>query len=160
MSPPLSPPPLTPWSLSLSRPHTGPLVLEEKAQPPAYTAAPPTVVYQPTVVSAAPPDDQLVMSLFTTFCCFWPLGMFAIIKSIEVRASRGRVFSQSQYFSHLQMVDNCRARLVSDLDTAPEQKIISKGQEFAVDETLQYLGGSGGMPLPPQENVECQAFRD
>ena len=31
-----------------------------------------------------PPDDQLVMSVFTTTCCFMPLGLLALLKSLEV----------------------------------------------------------------------------
>ena len=30
------------------------------------------------------PQDHLVMSILTTFLCFWPLGIMAVLKSIEV----------------------------------------------------------------------------
>ena len=52
--------------------------------PPAYTAQQPPVVYQQPVVLDNPPGDQFMMSLFTTFCCFMPLGIIALIKSAEV----------------------------------------------------------------------------
>ncbi len=32
-----------------------------------------------------PPNDYFVMSILTLLFCFWPLGIVALIKSIEVR---------------------------------------------------------------------------
>lgn len=52
--------------------------------PPAYVyTQQQTVTRRPTY----PPGDQFLMSLFTVFCCFMPLGIVALIKSVEV--SRG-----------------------------------------------------------------------
>ena len=53
--------------------------------PPSYVyTQQPQVVVQPPILDN-PPGDQFVMSLFTTFCCFMPFGIIALIKSIEVR---------------------------------------------------------------------------
>lgn len=66
----------------------GPLSLTDelvKSDPPppyVYTQQPQVVVRQQVLDN--PPSDQFVMSLFTTFCCFMPLGIIALIKSIEV----------------------------------------------------------------------------
>ena len=54
--------------------------------PPSYVyTQQPQVVVQPPVLDN-PPGDQFIMSLFTTFCCFMPFGIIALIKSIEVSA--------------------------------------------------------------------------
>ena len=50
----------------------------------------PTVMFSPQAVSYTPltgtiPDDYLTMSLLTIFFCFWPLGVVALLKSLEVR---------------------------------------------------------------------------
>jgi hypothetical protein len=47
-------------------------------QPPAVTVqgAPP----------AMQPPDYFVMSIFNILCCFWPLGIVALLKSLEVRS--------------------------------------------------------------------------
>ncbi|XP_074646290.1 uncharacterized protein LOC141902456 [Tubulanus polymorphus] len=34
---------------------------------------------------ANPPSDYLVMAILVLLCCFWPLGIVAVIKSTEVR---------------------------------------------------------------------------
>ena len=53
--------------------------------PPGYVyAQQPQVVVMQQPVLGNPPGDQFVMSLFTVFCCFMPLGLIALIKSIEV----------------------------------------------------------------------------
>ena len=51
--------------------------------PPVYTQQPTMVVVQAPIMGN-PPGDQFMMSLFTTFCCFMPLGIIALIKSVEV----------------------------------------------------------------------------
>jgi hypothetical protein len=48
-----------------------------------YTQQPQVVVQQPVLDN--PPGDQFIMSLFTTFCCFMPFGIIALIKSMEAR---------------------------------------------------------------------------
>ncbi len=50
----------------------------------------PTVIFSPQAVSYTPlsgtiPDDYLTMSLLTILLCFWPLGVVALLKSLEVR---------------------------------------------------------------------------
>ena len=58
--------------------------MTEAQSPPAYvyTQQPQVVVQQPVLDN--PPGDQFIMSLFTTFCCFMPFGIIALIKSMEV----------------------------------------------------------------------------
>ena len=46
-----------------------------------------------------PPKDYFVMSILTLLFCFWPLGIVALIKSIEVRKLSNCVQSScAQYF--------------------------------------------------------------
>lgn len=64
--------------------------------PPAPGYAPPQgmVMHQPgpgqtTVIVtgpvANPPSDHLAFNIFVTICCCWPIGIFAILKSVETR---------------------------------------------------------------------------
>jgi len=39
---------------------------------------------QPPQLSEPMPPDYLPLSIFTLLCCFWPLSVFALIKSLEV----------------------------------------------------------------------------
>lgn len=36
---------------------------------------------------APPPEDYTGRALFAIFCCFWPLGLFALIKASEAKKS-------------------------------------------------------------------------
>lgn len=42
------------------------------------------VIMQPPQLSEPMPPDYLPLSIFTLLCCFWPLSVFALIKSLEV----------------------------------------------------------------------------
>lgn len=45
------------------------------------------IVRQPALTD--PPKDYLVQAILVTICCFWPTGIFAIIKAMDVqRASQ------------------------------------------------------------------------
>ncbi|XP_055486990.1 proline-rich transmembrane protein 1-like [Leucoraja erinacea] len=37
-----------------------------------------------------PPHDYLPIAVLTTVCCFWPTGIFAIIKAVQVRTAIAR----------------------------------------------------------------------
>ena len=66
-------------------PYTTDNLMMESGSPPAYVyTQQPQVVVQQQQVFGNPPGDQLIMSIFTTFCCFMPLGIIALIKSMEV----------------------------------------------------------------------------
>ncbi|XP_070537649.1 proline-rich transmembrane protein 1-like [Ptychodera flava] len=88
--------------------------------PPVYhTTTPPVQVQpgpgQPNVVHAHqhyaqqmnnPPNDYLVWSILACIFCFWPLGVAAIIKSLDVRRSvsmgdRERAERSSKYAKYL-----------------------------------------------------------
>lgn len=36
-----------------------------------------------------PPHDYMPIAVLTTICCFWPTGIIAIFKAVQVRAGRG-----------------------------------------------------------------------
>lgn len=36
-----------------------------------------------------PPHDYLPIAVLTTLCCFWPTGVVAIVKAVQVGAPRG-----------------------------------------------------------------------
>lgn len=38
-----------------------------------------------------PPHDYLPIAVLTTVCCFWPTGIIAIIKAVQVSESRHSV---------------------------------------------------------------------
>ncbi|XP_070561566.1 proline-rich transmembrane protein 1-like isoform X2 [Ptychodera flava] len=59
--------------------------------PPAYPYGSSTTmvtVQQPVVGVAVQqpraPDDYMGLAIFTTLCCFWPVGIFAILKARDV----------------------------------------------------------------------------
>lgn len=39
-----------------------------------------------TLMDRRPPHDYLPIAVLTTVCCFWPTGIIAIIKAVQVRA--------------------------------------------------------------------------
>jgi hypothetical protein len=63
----------------------------QEIPPPAYTVQPQAApekpsTYQPAQVQpGSAPPDYLILSLFTLLCCFTPLGIVALIKSVETR---------------------------------------------------------------------------
>ena len=60
------------------------LLQEKMPSPPPYMEQPRVVMQPQPIVLDNPPGDQFMMSIFTTFCCFMPLGLIALIKSMEV----------------------------------------------------------------------------
>lgn len=44
----------------------------------------PVMAYQP------PAEDHMCRAIFATFCCFWPIGIFAIMKASEARSAYAR----------------------------------------------------------------------
>lgn len=40
-----------------------------------------------TLMERRPPHDYLPIAVLTTVCCFWPTGIIAIIKAVQVRAA-------------------------------------------------------------------------
>ncbi|XP_008285132.1 dispanin subfamily A member 2b-like isoform X2 [Stegastes partitus] len=57
-----------------------------------YPAQPDTVTVQPMVFVSAGPlanpvNDYLCYSIFTLLCCFWPLGVAALVYSISTRTA-------------------------------------------------------------------------
>ncbi|XP_069132128.1 proline-rich transmembrane protein 1-like [Argopecten irradians] len=43
------------------------------------------VVPPPQTFSEPPPPDYMNRAIFTTICCFWPVGIFAIMKANEAK---------------------------------------------------------------------------
>lgn len=37
-----------------------------------------------TLMDRRPPHDYLPIAVLTTVCCFWPTGIIAIIKAVQV----------------------------------------------------------------------------
>jgi hypothetical protein len=37
-----------------------------------------------------PPNDHLCFNIIVTICCCWPIGIFAILKSVETRDAANR----------------------------------------------------------------------
>ncbi|XP_011410439.1 PREDICTED: proline-rich transmembrane protein 1-like isoform X2 [Amphimedon queenslandica] len=64
---------------------------EKKEPPPDYTAPPPQpqpvhyIQSQQPIPEASLPNDYLILSLFSIICCFWPVGIIALLKSVETR---------------------------------------------------------------------------
>ncbi|XP_070564700.1 proline-rich transmembrane protein 1-like [Ptychodera flava] len=54
-------------------------------QPMIHTSASPAVVVQPSLGSA--PPDHLALAIFATVCCFWPTGIFAILRASDARSA-------------------------------------------------------------------------
>ncbi len=46
--------------------------------------SPQAASYTPDPLTGTIPDDYLILSLLTIFFCFWPLGIVALLKSLEV----------------------------------------------------------------------------
>ncbi|XP_011410456.1 PREDICTED: proline-rich transmembrane protein 1-like isoform X3 [Amphimedon queenslandica] len=63
-------------------------LLEEP--PPSYTSAPPVYYTQPQqpIPEASLPNDYLMLSVFSIICCFWPVGVIALFKSMETQRYR------------------------------------------------------------------------
>lgn len=40
-----------------------------------------------TLMDRRPPHDYLPIAVLTTVCCFWPTGIIAIIKAVQVSGS-------------------------------------------------------------------------
>ncbi|KAJ6653434.1 hypothetical protein lerEdw1_009187 [Lerista edwardsae] len=51
--------------------------------PPALPPTPGIAILEPR----RPPHDYLPIAILTTICCFWPTGIFAIIKAVQVRTA-------------------------------------------------------------------------
>jgi len=65
----------------------------QPAQPPpnyGQTIPASTAGVHITTVSQASPPNYLGLALFVTFCCFWPTGICAIVKSTEVNNAFAR----------------------------------------------------------------------
>ena len=62
--------------------------------------------------SAEAPNDCLIYAIFTFACCCWPLGLVALIRSIQCKsaisqgnmAEANRLSQQSRSFSHASLV--------------------------------------------------------
>ncbi|XP_064406227.1 proline-rich transmembrane protein 1-like [Halichondria panicea] len=72
---------------------------EAGGPPPVYPQQPVVYAQQPVVYvtqaqqappGGVPPKDYFVMSILTLLFCFWPLGIVALLKSIEVRSAVDR----------------------------------------------------------------------
>ncbi|OWF36529.1 proline-rich transmembrane protein 1-like [Mizuhopecten yessoensis] len=48
------------------------------------------VVPPPQTFSEPPPPDFMNRAIFTTICCFWPVGIFAIMKASEAKNAYAR----------------------------------------------------------------------
>ncbi|XP_060074777.1 proline-rich transmembrane protein 1-like [Ylistrum balloti] len=48
------------------------------------------VVPPPQTFSEPPPPDYMNRAIFTTICCFWPVGIFAIMKASEAKNAYAR----------------------------------------------------------------------
>ncbi|XP_058713277.1 proline-rich transmembrane protein 1, partial [Poecile atricapillus] len=51
---------------------------------------PPLGLGVPEGQRGAPPHDYLPIAVLTTLCCFWPTGVVAIVKAVQVRAAVAR----------------------------------------------------------------------
>ncbi|XP_070559123.1 proline-rich transmembrane protein 1-like [Ptychodera flava] len=71
-------------------------------QPTQFTSANNTVVVAPapqTMIHVQRvPDDHMGLAIFATICCFWPVGIFAILKARDVhkRAYEGDMMGSEQ----------------------------------------------------------------
>ncbi|XP_064406229.1 proline-rich transmembrane protein 1-like [Halichondria panicea] len=67
---------------------------EAGGPPPVYPQQPVVYVSQQAIAPPSgvprPPNDYLVMSIMTLLFCFWPLGIVALLKSIEARGAVAR----------------------------------------------------------------------
>ncbi|KAK3103135.1 hypothetical protein FSP39_016740 [Pinctada imbricata] len=55
-----------------------------------------------------PPPDQMTKAIFVTICCFWPTGIFAIMKASEARSAvaRGDMGSARSYSNAARQLSN------------------------------------------------------
>ncbi|XP_014118279.1 PREDICTED: proline-rich transmembrane protein 1 [Pseudopodoces humilis] len=62
------------------------------APPPFALQLQPCSAYLPVYPGqrGAPPHDYLPIAVLTTLCCFWPTGVVAIVKAVQVRAAVAR----------------------------------------------------------------------
>lgn len=63
----------------------------QQSNPATVTTQPATVMYvQPVGPLPDPPQDHLCFSIMVTICCCWPIGIFAILKSVATRDAINR----------------------------------------------------------------------
>lgn len=49
-----------------------------------------------TLMDRRPPHDYLPIAVLTTVCCFWPTGIIAIIKAVQVSGSVSVIFAAAE----------------------------------------------------------------
>ncbi|XP_022307414.1 proline-rich transmembrane protein 1-like [Crassostrea virginica] len=60
-----------------------------------YTTNTVLVAPGPVTMNEPPPPDYMTRAIFVTICCFWPTGIFAIMKASESRSAYARGDFQS-----------------------------------------------------------------
>lgn len=67
-----------------------PLPLSGGELPVAILAPQPQImrVQQPQAITVSMPSDYLGYAIFTCICCFWPVGLMALIRSCQCRSAR------------------------------------------------------------------------
>lgn len=67
-----------------------PLPLGNGEPPVAILAPQPQImrVQQPQAITVSMPSDYLGYAIFTCICCFWPVGLMALIRSCQCRSAR------------------------------------------------------------------------
>ncbi|CAM9579753.1 unnamed protein product [Lampetra fluviatilis] len=86
----------------------------------------------------APPHDYLPIAVFSTVCCFWPTGVFAILKAVQARAAllRGDVLAaeiasrQARNFAFISLAVGIAALVLCAIVTCVVV-IASRGHEEA-----------------------------
>ncbi|CAH1784414.1 unnamed protein product [Owenia fusiformis] len=58
--------------------------------PVGYAPVTQQVVFTPVQPLENPPPDYMAYAIFTTLCCCWPIGIFAIIRSLATRDASNR----------------------------------------------------------------------
>ena len=51
----------------------------------------------PAPPPGSPPHDYLPIAVLTTLCCFWPTGVVAIVKAVQVGGGKG---GQDDFWGH------------------------------------------------------------